>query len=70
MQSRIWTVQHLQARPKGDGQKIAIASRLRRETTMTLEWIAERLPMGTGTHLACLLYRNQNRAANTENTLF
>lgn len=70
MQSRSWTVPHLQARLKGDGQKIAIASRLRRETTMTLEWIARRLHMGTASHLACLLYRHQNRAAKTANTLF
>jgi hypothetical protein len=30
--------------------------RLRRETTMTLSWIAEHLRMGTKTHLAHLLY--------------
>jgi hypothetical protein len=33
--------------------------RLRRETTVTLAWIAERLQMGTKTHLAHLLYWNE-----------
>jgi len=33
-----------------------MAARLRRETTMKLAWIAERLQMETSTHLAHLLY--------------
>ena len=40
----------------GDPEKIAIARRLREETTMTLAWVANRLNMGTKTHLAHLLY--------------
>jgi hypothetical protein len=36
----------LQARRKGDKNKVEVARRLRRETTMTLQWIAERLAMG------------------------
>ena len=40
----------------GDPEKIAIARRLREETTMTLAWVANRLKMGTKTHLAHLLY--------------
>ena len=32
--------------------KVAMAQRLRAETTMTLQWIARRLQMGTRTHLA------------------
>ena len=40
---------------KGDRQKVGLARRLRGETTMTLDWIAERLNMGTASHLAnCL----------------
>jgi len=35
---------------------VVIAERLRRETTVTLAWIADRLRMGTRTHLAHLLY--------------
>jgi REP element-mobilizing transposase RayT len=53
---RKWTDQHLAMERKGHPTKIAIAQRLRAETTMTLEWIAQRLQMGTKTHLAHLLY--------------
>jgi hypothetical protein len=62
-----------QGRRKGDGQKIRIAARLRRETTMTLSWIAEQLHMGAASHVACLLYRDKKNGANSEgseNTLF
>jgi hypothetical protein len=40
----------------GDLAKLATTRWLRAETTMTLAWIAERLNMGTKTHLAHLLY--------------
>jgi hypothetical protein len=33
-----------------------IARRLRKESTMTLEWIASRLGMGTRTYLAHMIY--------------
>jgi hypothetical protein len=36
-----------------------MAERLRRQTTMTLEWIAHRLRMGIKTHLSHLLYWSQ-----------
>jgi hypothetical protein len=51
-----WDDKVLASRRKGDAGKVAVAERLRRETTMTLEWIARRLRMGTKTHLAHLLY--------------
>jgi len=51
-----WTEQTLEQKRKGDPVKLEIARRLRRETTMTLAWIATRLRMGTKTHLAHLLY--------------
>ena len=35
-----WTVKDLQGRRKSDPQKVRIAARLRRETTVGLEWIA------------------------------
>jgi hypothetical protein len=53
---RKWDEKTLAARRKGDAVKVAIAQRLRRETTVTLEWIAKRLRMGAKTHLAHLLY--------------
>jgi hypothetical protein len=51
-----WRESDLAARPKGDGEKLKLAVRLRAETTMTVKWIAERLRMGTWTHLNHLLY--------------
>jgi len=51
-----WKEDHLGQRRKGDPAKVKIALRLRRETTMTLAWIAQRLQMGTKTHLCHLLY--------------
>jgi hypothetical protein len=39
-------------RRKGDRQKARIATRLRQETTMTWDWIAEKLAMGAGAYAA------------------
>src|SRR5262249_49778451 len=58
---------------EGASRKLRVAGRLRRETTMTLAWIAEKLCMGTPTHLASLLYRQERKESNdgnSENTLF
>jgi hypothetical protein len=55
--SRIgWTDADLRTRRKGVPQKLAMARRLRNETTMTLAWIADRLDMGVKGHLSHLLY--------------
>jgi hypothetical protein len=51
-----WKEEHLLKHPKGALQKVEIALRLRKETTMTLAWVAEHLHMGTKSHLAHLLY--------------
>ena len=56
MKRRKWDEKSLGARRKGDKMKVQLAERLRRETTMTLGWIAERLEMGTAGYLAHLLY--------------
>ena len=56
LKKRKWKEEELGRRRKGDAAKVAIARRLRRETTMTLGWIAQRLRMGARTHLAHLLY--------------
>jgi putative transposase len=55
LKRRGWTTQDLRRRRKGDRQKVAMAARLRSETTMTLRWIAERLAMGSWTHVSNLL---------------
>jgi hypothetical protein len=52
---RGWRTEELQRRRKSDKQKVAIAARLRSETTMSLRWIAERLAMGSWTHVSNLL---------------
>ena len=42
-------------RRKGDREKVKMALRLRRESIMTLKWIAQRLQMGSWTHVSnCL----------------
>ena len=51
-----WSDAELLKRPKGDVRKVRIAKELRQQTTMTLEWIAQALHMGTKTHLSHLLY--------------
>jgi REP element-mobilizing transposase RayT len=42
-----WSQADLANRRKGDAGKVAIARRLRRESTMTLKWIAQRMGMGS-----------------------
>jgi hypothetical protein len=39
-----------------DSRKLRMTLRLQKETTMTLAWIAQRLHMGTKTHLSHVLY--------------
>ena len=46
LRKRHWTEQDLKQRRKTDPGKVKLALRLRRETVMTLDWIAERLHMG------------------------
>jgi hypothetical protein len=43
---RGWTEQDLKQCRKTDARKVKMAARLRRETVMTLDWIARRLQMG------------------------
>ena len=50
-----WDETELRARRKGDRQKIALARRLRPETTMSLKWIARHLQMGSWTNVSNLL---------------
>ncbi len=50
-----WDEEQLRARAKGHRDKVRIARRLRKETTMSLKWIAERLQMGSWTYVSNLL---------------
>ena len=59
LKRRRWNEADLKTRRKGDVAKVALAERVRRETTMTVGWIAERLQVGTRGHLNHLLYRRR-----------
>jgi hypothetical protein len=52
LRRRNWGAEDLARRRKGDRQKAKIALRLRQETTMTWDWIAEKLAMGAGAYAA------------------
>jgi putative transposase len=70
LKRRKWDAAVLATRRKGDPEKVAMAERLREETTMTLEWIARRLQMGSKTHLAHLLYwQRRNRTKIKADTI-
>lgn len=47
--------QDLQSLPKGDPAKVELARRLREQTTVTLQWVADRLKMGTAGYVYHLL---------------
>jgi len=53
-----WKEEDLPGLPKGDKSKVALARRLRQETTMSLKWIARRLSMGSWTYVSNLLHEN------------
>ena len=57
LQRRHWTEADLAARAKSDPEKLALAARLRRETALTLPWLAGRLHMGTWKSLNAKLHR-------------
>jgi REP element-mobilizing transposase RayT len=59
-----WDESKLASRRKGDKRKVALARRLRTETTMTLAWVAERLQMGSWSYVSNLL--RTTKSANSE----
>ncbi len=50
-----WPEEALRAFPKGHPVKVALARRLRKDTTMSLKWIAARLHMGSWTYVSNLV---------------
>jgi hypothetical protein len=56
LRRRHWQEAELEERAKGDRRKVEIAARLRRETMVTVAWIAQRLQMGSVAHVNTLLY--------------
>ena len=61
LKRRGWKESELTLQPKGHKVKVAIAKRLRKETTMTLKWIAQRLQMGSWTYVFNLLASEKSR---------
>jgi REP element-mobilizing transposase RayT len=59
----VWSEADLKLRKKGHPAKIRMALRLRAETTVTLQWIAARLRMGSTGHVSHLLYWQQRAEA-------
>lgn len=55
LQRRAGKEKDLAGARKGDKSKVALARRLRAETTMSLKWIAQRLHMGSWTCVSNLL---------------
>ena len=58
-----WAESELTRQRKGDRHEVALARRLRAETTMSLAWIAQRLRMGSWSYVSNLL-----RATKTANS--
>ena len=57
LRRRRWKEADLANKAKGDVGKVKIASRLREETLVTVNWIAARLRMGTAGYVNNRLYR-------------
>ena len=56
LRRRRWNEAELCRRSKGDAGKVEIAQRLRRETLVTIQWIARRLVMGSVGYVNHRLY--------------
>ena len=56
-----WREEELARMRKGDQVEVKLAQRLRRETTMSLKWIARRLQMGSWTYVSNLLHEKRKQ---------
>jgi len=56
-----WNKGALRGASKGDERKVRLAARLRKETTMSLKWIAEQLEMGSWTYVSDLLVARRRK---------
>jgi putative transposase len=56
-----WNQGALRAARKGDERKVRMAARLRKETTMSLKWIAQQLEMGSWTYVSDLLVAQRRK---------
>jgi REP element-mobilizing transposase RayT len=60
MQSLGWSETEITLRPKGDPKKTQLALRLREETPMTRQWIAQRLSMGSASYISHLTAKGKD----------
>ena len=67
LKRREWQQGDLARRRKGDADKLTIAARLRRETTLTIREIAQRLHTGSWKSLNNRLYLAKKRLAKQRN---
>ena len=65
MQRWGWDTEALRQAAKGDVRKVRLAARIRKETTLSLKWIAEHLAMGSRTHVSNLLGAERKRESLT-----
>jgi putative transposase len=56
-----WKEEKLSSTPKGQGVKVRIAIRLRAVTTMTYQWIGQRLKMGSPSYVSNLVYAQRKQ---------
>ena len=54
-----WKEEQLASTPKGHRVKVGLALRLRSETTVSYQWIAERLRMGSRSNVSKLVYASK-----------
>lgn len=59
LNKRGWQESDLQAKAKGDNEKLIIAIRLRAETVASVQWIANRLQMGAPSYVNHLMWRKK-----------
>jgi len=61
LKRRHWTEEDLRQRTKGDPTKVKLAQRLRAETVQSVQWIAQRLHLGSRAYANHLLWRAKQR---------
>ena len=66
LKRRGWNEEELLARRKGDPWKVRLAQRLRVETVQSVQWIAQRLSMGSRAYVNHLLWR-AGKSINNKN---
>ncbi len=69
LKTRKWRERELRQSPKGDGEKVAIARRLRAETVMTVSWISQRLHLGSRNYANLLLSKSGEQPQHPDVTI-